>query len=67
MHLTLHRLETPGGGRFGGVGVEGWGHPLEDRVGAQGVWRNGMRNSQRADKNGDDYWTIKEKKKIKEE
>lgn len=24
-------------------------------------------HSQRADKNGDDYWTIKEKKKIKEE
>lgn len=37
----------------------GWGH--------RGMWRNGMRNSQRADKNGDDYRTIKEKKKIKEE
>lgn len=37
MHLTLHRLETPGGGRFGGVGVEGWGHPLEDGVGGTGV------------------------------
>lgn len=37
MHLTLQRLETPGGGRFGGVGVEGWGHPLEDGVGGTGV------------------------------
>lgn len=36
MHLTLQRLETLAGGRPGGVGVEGWGHPLEDVVGGKG-------------------------------
>lgn len=36
MHLTLQRLETPGGGRFGGVGVEGGDTLLKMGLGAQG-------------------------------
>lgn len=33
MHLTLETLKAQGVGRSGRIGVEGWGHPLGDRVG----------------------------------
>jgi hypothetical protein len=60
MHLTLERLGAQGVGRLVGVGVREWGHPLGDSR------RNRMRNSRRADRDGDNKWTVKTTtKKIK--
>jgi hypothetical protein len=52
MHLTLERFKAPGSGE--GVGI--CGHPLGDEGG-----RDGMRNSQGAEQDSDNDWTVKRK------